>query len=81
MAVKIILPRITVSTFNQFNREEWLENTLNDISVGSRLLDAGAGEQIYKRFYKHLDPDWNRHVHALIRSAGHSFFPDEVLRS
>jgi ubiquinone/menaquinone biosynthesis C-methylase UbiE len=44
----------SVGTTNQQNREAWLENTLKQISPGSRILDAGAGEQQYKRFCTHL---------------------------
>jgi len=45
----------TVGTENQFNRESWLEKTLSKIPSGSRILDAGAGEQQYKRFCSHLN--------------------------
>jgi SAM-dependent methyltransferase len=45
----------TVGTGNQSNREAWLEKTLGKIPVHSRILDAGAGEQQYKRFCEHLD--------------------------
>ncbi len=45
----------TVGTRNQFNREVWLEKTLKQIPAGSRILDAGAGEQKYKRFCSHLN--------------------------
>ncbi len=45
----------TVGTRNQFNREVWLEKTLKQIPAGSRILDAGAGEQKYKRFCNHLN--------------------------
>lgn len=44
----------TIGTNNQFVREEWLRKTLNQIPVGLRILDAGAGEQMYKRFCSHL---------------------------
>ena len=37
------------------NREAWLEKTLKQIPAGSRILDAGAGEQQYKRFCAHLN--------------------------
>lgn len=46
---------ITVGTRNQSNREVWLEKTLKQITAGSRILDAGAGELQYKRFCKHLN--------------------------
>lgn len=45
----------TVGTQNLSTREAWLEKTLNQIPAGSRILDAGAGEQKYKRFCVHLD--------------------------
>lgn len=44
-----------VGTHNQVAREAWLEKTLKRIPAGSRILDAGAGEQAYKRFCKHLN--------------------------
>lgn len=44
----------TVGTKNQQNREVWLEKTLKKIPPGSRVLDAGAGEQQYKKFCSHL---------------------------
>ena len=56
--VKNVLKRIlttTVGTKNQFAREVWLEETLKQIPAGSRILDAGAGEQIYKGFCTHLN--------------------------
>jgi SAM-dependent methyltransferase len=45
---------VTVGTRNQLDREAWLEKTLKLIPAGSRILDAGAGEQQYKRFCTHL---------------------------
>lgn len=45
----------TVGTQNQYNREVWLEKTLKQIPAGSRILDAGAGEQQYRRFCAHLN--------------------------
>lgn len=39
---------------NQINREHWLETTLKKIPSGYRILDAGAGEQQYKKFCTHL---------------------------
>lgn len=44
----------TVGTKNRSTREEWLETTLKKIPAGSRILDAGAGEQKYKRFCQNL---------------------------
>ena len=44
-----------VGTLNESNRVAWLEKTLTNIPAGKRLLDAGAGEQQFKRFCKHLN--------------------------
>jgi ubiquinone/menaquinone biosynthesis C-methylase UbiE len=46
---------VNVGTNNQSNREEWLEKVLKRIPSGSRILDAGAGEQKYKKFCNHLN--------------------------
>lgn len=43
-----------VGTCNESNRVAWLEKTLATIPAGSRILDAGAGEQQYKKFCSHL---------------------------
>jgi len=42
-------------TYNEQRRIEWLELTLKRIPLGSRILDAGAGEQQFKRFCQHLE--------------------------
>lgn len=39
---------------NKQDRDLWLEETLQTIPAGSRILDAGAGTQQYKKFCKHL---------------------------
>jgi ubiquinone/menaquinone biosynthesis C-methylase UbiE len=44
-----------VGTFNESNRLNWLETTLKKIPDGSRILDAGAGEQPYRKFCIHLN--------------------------
>ena len=47
-----------ISTFglnNLANREAWLKAKLSDISKGSRILDAGAGELQYKEYCNHLN--------------------------
>lgn len=44
----------TVGTYNERNRIGWLENILATIPAGARILDAGAGEQQFKRFCSHL---------------------------
>jgi len=43
-----------VGADNESNRELWLEQTLRDIPAGSRILDAGAGTQRYRRYCPHL---------------------------
>lgn len=45
----------SVGTKNEANRISWLEEVLAQITAGSRILDAGAGEQKFKKFCKHLD--------------------------
>lgn len=44
-----------VGTYNEKNRLEWLEETLKQLPVGARILDAGAGELAQKKFCSHLD--------------------------
>ena len=41
-------------TTNEITRRKWVEKVLGDLSPGLRLLDAGAGEQQYKKFCGHL---------------------------
>jgi SAM-dependent methyltransferase len=43
-----------VGADNQETRDGWLEKTLSNLPAGSRILDAGAGTQQYKRFCTHL---------------------------
>lgn len=43
-----------MSSINQENREKWLKETIAKIPSGSRILDAGAGECLYKKFCNHL---------------------------
>lgn len=44
----------SVGTGNEANRTAWIEAALKKIPVGGRILDAGAGEQQYKRCCGHL---------------------------
>lgn len=46
---------IDVGTKNEVTRVQWLEKTLRKVPKGSKILDAGAGEQQFKKFCKHLD--------------------------
>jgi ubiquinone/menaquinone biosynthesis C-methylase UbiE len=48
-------PNPIVGTLNESTRVTWLEKSLNKIPTGSKILDAGAGEQPFKRFCKHLE--------------------------
>lgn len=48
------LMRTEVGRNNLRNREKWLETTLNSLSPGLKILDAGAGEQQYRKFCNHL---------------------------
>lgn len=45
----------SLKTTNIEKREEWLKKTLKKIPDGSRILDAGAGEQQYRCFCTHLN--------------------------
>ncbi|KHD38780.1 hypothetical protein NL50_02100 [Clostridium acetobutylicum] len=40
---------------NSKNRDLWIRKVLSRIEDGARILDAGAGEQQYKKYCKHLD--------------------------
>jgi ubiquinone/menaquinone biosynthesis C-methylase UbiE len=44
-----------VGTKNESARVNWIENTLKKIPVGSKILDAGAGECQFRRFCSHLN--------------------------
>ena len=57
MKLSKLLPflRPTIGLKNQENREAWLKQTLCGIPAGSRILDAGAGTQQYRKFCEHLD--------------------------
>lgn len=45
---------LTVGTLNESTRISWLELTLKKIPAGSKILDAGAGEQQFRKFCTHL---------------------------
>jgi SAM-dependent methyltransferase len=40
---------------NKQNRDKWVVKQLSALNNGVKLLDAGAGEQQYKRYCDHLD--------------------------
>ena len=43
-----------VGTLNEANRIAWVKKTLKKIPRGSKVLDAGAGQQQFKNFCSHL---------------------------
>lgn len=45
---------LTVGTKNEETRRLWVERKLAEIPDGWRILDAGAGEQQYRKFCSHL---------------------------
>jgi ubiquinone/menaquinone biosynthesis C-methylase UbiE len=45
----------TVGRMNEATRVAWIESALKQVPAGSRLLDAGAGEQQFRQFCSHLD--------------------------
>jgi SAM-dependent methyltransferase len=49
-----LIGKTAVGTHNEGNRVAWLEKTLKAIPAQSRILDAGAGEQQFKKFCTHL---------------------------
>jgi len=48
------MPARAVGTGNEITRVEWLEHALAQLPSGARILDAGAGEQPFKKFCGHL---------------------------
>lgn len=49
-----MITKFSVGTKNASTREQWVKNELAKIKRGKKILDAGAGEQIYKPFCHHL---------------------------
>ena len=47
-------PRNNVGETNERSRIIWLEQTLKKIPAGGRILDAGAGEQRFRKLCSHL---------------------------
>jgi|GEM_PF-747034 len=45
---------VQVGTINEQPRNQWIEKQLGQIPAGLRLLDAGCGEQQYRKFCQHL---------------------------
>jgi SAM-dependent methyltransferase len=42
-------------TKNESNRHEWVARAVSSLPAGWRILDAGAGEQPYRRYCEHLE--------------------------
>lgn len=40
---------------NDIAREKWISSRLKELHHGSKILDAGAGEQKYKKYCNHLN--------------------------
>ena len=57
MRIKKLLKsmRPSVGTDNESARERWIKAALNSIPENSKILDAGAGTQRYRKFCKHLN--------------------------
>ena len=45
---------LDVGRKNELTRVAWLERTLRKVPTGARILDAGAGEQQFRKFCGHL---------------------------
>lgn len=46
---------INIGKDNVLNRENWLKKKLEELPAGLKILDAGAGEQKYKKYCNHLN--------------------------
>lgn len=46
--------KISCGTTNKQARDAWIRDVLNTIPEGCRILDAGAGEQQYRPYCRHL---------------------------
>ena len=55
LGIKRTLYNNAVGMKNESTRVAWLEKTLKEIPSNSRILDAGAGEQQFKKFCTHLN--------------------------
>ena len=48
-------PALIVGTTNSSSRDTWVKKMLANVAPNSKLLDAGAGEQKYRKHCDHLD--------------------------
>lgn len=53
-ALELVFGTPKVGVENGTTREAWVKETLAKVPAGSRILDAGAGEQQYKKYCSHL---------------------------
>lgn len=56
---------------NEENRKEWVKEQLSQLPAGTRLLDAGAGEQQYRKYCSHLNyisQDFSKYNHQELKS-------------
>jgi ubiquinone/menaquinone biosynthesis C-methylase UbiE len=52
--METLIREYLVGKRNEPTRMDWIERALADIPAGSRILDAGAGEQQFRKFCTHL---------------------------
>ena len=45
---------IKIGTKNEINRNRWVARIIKRLPNGAKILDAGAGEQKYRKYCKHL---------------------------
>lgn len=51
---QLIFGNNNIGAQNEIARIEWVKQVLSQLPCGSRILDAGAGEQSYRQFCEHL---------------------------
>lgn len=54
-AFNLLMRTNKAGTRNEATRRHWVEKKLTDLPAGLRILDAGAGEQQYKKYCTHLN--------------------------
>jgi ubiquinone/menaquinone biosynthesis C-methylase UbiE len=52
--IRCIERLVPVGNSNEDHRREWVSSVLESLSPGCRILDAGAGEQQFRKFCNHL---------------------------
>ncbi|MDW3094155.1 MAG: class I SAM-dependent methyltransferase [Gammaproteobacteria bacterium] len=46
--------KINLGRENKYNRDKWVVSSIESLAAGSKILDAGAGPQIYRKYCDHL---------------------------